>query len=104
MSDPFPPNAESASAVAPVVRSSMISTHRLAIVCPTPAFDADGCSESSYLDRQRARFGFLFRLWRTRLVFRHQRLGRVGPRLTQLRMSLRLMLLKRRVKRRLKNS
>ncbi len=104
MSDHPPRRLQSLSTTTPEIRTAMVSTRRLAIVCPTPALDAQGRPEASRLDHQRARLSHLMRLWGARLSFRHRRLAQFAPRLVEMRMSVRLAVMKYRVKRRLKKS
>jgi hypothetical protein len=104
MSQDAPPRDEVASVARAPIRSAMLSTSRLLIVCPSPALSAEGKPESSWLGRRRARLRYLVRLWSVRAAYRHRGVLRVKAQLVQLRMLLRLALLRVRVRRRLKGS
>lgn len=84
----------------PPIRTALISTKRLAIVCPTPTHNLDGPSHPSWSDRHASRLRFRVRLWTARLAFRYPSLAQFVPRVRHLRMLLRLALLKYKVKRR----
>jgi hypothetical protein len=96
------PASEQTPVPPPVVRTALLSTRRLAALFPEPALDSDGRPESSGLDRASAALRRRARLLWTRALFR---LGRVVPTrqgLVQLRMKLRLTLLRLRHARRLR--
>lgn len=99
--EPPPPAPVPRSEVEAVpIRSAMLSTRRLSLVCPSPSLDCRGRSSSSRLDRNWARARFLARLWSIRLSFRFRGLAELPSRVVALRMSLRLAVLKYRVRRR----
>ncbi len=104
MSDGSPLNSDKVRTETSAIRSAMISTRRLAIVCPSPALDGRGQPESSWIDRLWTRTRYRMRLRGVRLVFRYPALGQIVPRLVELRMNLRLRWLKLRVRRHLKRA
>lgn len=88
---------------APVpVRTALLSTRRLASLFPEPTLDSDGRPESSDLDRAVASLRRRARLLWARAVFRLGWIEAARRGLVQLRMRLRLALLRLRHARRLR--
>lgn len=84
------------------VRTALLSTRRLAALFPEPTLDSEGRSESSGLDCAVASLQRRARLFWTRTVFRFGWVPSARRGLVQLRMKLRLTLLRLRHARRLR--